>query len=953
MSVTLGDHGLRSEAERRLEGVATAGGKFVNVEMGSLASVVESFAGRTTVRRAMDPGLGRYNTAVLAQELITLRAARPGTSVTFITDPNGRLIAGQPEDSRNVGMDFSFRDWYIGVRDSGNTYISDAFVSAAPGAPQVLAVTTPIRSEQGDVLGYIGANYGMDALQNLMNDLARSQDADLTVLDSKGNIVAAPGGLPQQLTSLNGDRSVQLALTGERAVLETMRGDRNVFAAYAPIDRLGWAIIAETPSSSALEPVQSLRVAILTSAAVLGLVMIVGLILLIVSLRERARVSSELEKKESETRAILNASTDAYITMNEDGVVTAWSDRAESTFGWTSEEAVGRTVADLIIPDEFRQQHWDGIRRYMKTGQGAFLDSRVEVEALHKNGHRFPLELAVWVVRSGNTVVFNAFCHDITERRKASDELAAARDEALEASRLKSEFVANMSHEIRTPMNGVLGMTSLLLHTNLSEEQREYTETISHSAEALLDVINDILDFSKIEAGRMDLDCSYFEMRPVVEAVGEIIAGAAESKGLELTVAIEPDVPYVLYGDANRLRQILLNFVGNAVKFTDKGEVSIRCELVETEGECHTLRFEVRDTGIGIRPQDQGRLFQSFSQVDTSSSRSHGGTGLGLIISKRLVELMNGEVGFTSEPGAGSTFWFTGRFEEGPAGIELPTNEESDQVQNIAGMRVLVVDDNATNRMILQKTLESWDVKCALTSGAREALFELGAAYERGEPYQVAIIDYNMPEIDGLELGRQMRTDPRFESTKKILLTSSGQRGESTSATNGGFSGYLTKPVKQSSLLDAIVDAVPGYESTVERIVDISNNGQKKPLILIAEDNAVNQNVTRQMLVKMGYTVEVVSNGRDALEAMESRRYDAVLMDCQMPVVDGYEATLSWREREPAGQHLPIIAVTAHAMKGDAGKCFEAGMDAYVSKPITWDSLEAALKQWAPLTSDT
>lgn len=958
MSVTLGDHGLRSEAERRLSGVAVAGGKFTNEETSGIAGVVESFAGRSTVSDALASGPGRYDVKALGVQLNDLKAARAGTSVTFVTDVDGRLIAGRPDNPANVGQDFSFRDWYRGVKQTGNTYVSDAFVSAAPGAPEVISVATPVRNASGQTIGYIGANYGLDALQALMKDFASSQEVSITVVDKQGVIVATPDVLPKELTSLKSDPHVAAALAGKNDVIETTRNGHHVIAAYAPAQASGWAVIAEVPAASALAPVSSLRVTVLTSAALLGLVVIAGLTLLVISLRERERIESALRGKERETRAILNAATDAYITMDSGGRITTWSDQAENTFGWSKDEVVGRQVADVLIPEEFREGHKAGLQRYLQTGEGPILDTRIEVEALHRDGRRFPLELAVWAVQGEKAVVFNAFCHDITERRRASDELAEARDKALEASRLKSEFVANMSHEIRTPMNGVLGMTSLLLHTDLTPEQKEYTETVNHSAEALLDVINDILDFSKIEAGRMEIEHVAFDLRTVVEGASELLAGAAQAKGLELTVSIADDIATFVYGDPVRLRQVLLNFVGNAVKFTEVGEVAIQASLVENFDNRQLVRFEIVDTGIGIREADKHRLFQSFSQVDTSSSRVHGGTGLGLVISKQLVELMDGEVGFVSSEGKGSTFWFTVSLDsaESEDDSSLVPSRSSTPSASLAGLRVLVVDDNATNRRILHGTLAKWNIESSLAASGPEALRVLTEAAEQGVPFDLALIDYNMPGMDGIELGSQIVADPRIIDVKRILLTSSGERGDAQSAANGGFVAYLTKPIREAALSAHIAKAVSDRKSSVDlREADAAAPAETKtssrPRVLMAEDNLVNQNVTRHMLQKMGYDVVVVSDGGEAVEALSNSSFAAVLMDCQMPKVDGYQATRDWRAREPEGKHVPIIAITAHAMRGDAEKCFEAGMDGYLAKPVAWEDLEATMRYWAPLNT--
>jgi two-component system sensor histidine kinase/response regulator len=639
----------------------------------------------------------------------------------------------------------------------------------------------------------------------------------------------------------------------------------------------------------------------------------------------RAR-EGELELERDRLAGILRHSTTLIAVKDIEGRYLIVNRRWEEVNGASAADVIGRSDADLVSPELAAQSH---------AAELEVVRSGTPVEYENQIGDRtFQTVKVPLSHRDGSVYGTAVMSLDITDRKRA---LAAA----VEASRSKSEFLANMSHEIRTPLNGVIGMTELLLATELDAEQRGYAETASGSGEALLSVINDILDFSKIEAGKLELDSHDFDLRDTVEKVCEMVAPQAHGKGLELLTWIDDDVPATVRGDRGRLRQVLTNLVGNAVKFTAEGEVAVRVRVEESGDQTAVLRFDVSDTGIGVERAALLRLFDSFSQADTSTTRRYGGTGLGLAISRQLTALMGGEIGATSVPGEGSTFHFTTR-------VALSDTRSIARAQPIelpAGLPVLVVDDSATNRSILEVYLRSQGLRVELAESGPEALAVMHAAARNGVPFELVVLDCNMPGMDGIDLATAIRAAPGLRAARLVMLTSSGD--ERAAAQEVGIAHYLTKPVRRARLLETIADALgtaraapePAVEPAPARVAD------GRP-ILVAEDNAVNQLVIERMLRQRGFEVHVAEHGREALAMLASDSYVAVFMDCQMPELDGYETTAAIRSGEGPGERLPIVAMTAHAMKGDRDRCLAAGMDDYLSKPIRAAELDAALHRW-------
>ena len=666
-----------------------------------------------------------------------------------------------------------------------------------------------------------------------------------------------------------------------------------------------------------------------------------GAFALFLDITKRVEAERALRESEEVFRTLCAAAPVGVFRTNEDGIGIYSNERMTEIHGLTMEQ-IGANPDAGIHPDDVERVAAKRCSHYERGGR--FSD---QFRYLKPNGE------TVWVSLQGGPILdsegrrqgYVGVLEDITMLREAHEQMREAKEAADAASRAKSEFLANMSHEIRTPMNGIIGMTELVMETELDSSQREYLNAVKYSADSLLTVINDILDFSKIEVGKLSLDPIEFNLRDHLGQAMKILSARAHEKGLELACFVPPELPHFVVGDPVRLRQVILNLVGNAIKFTEKGEVVLRVEPeppntnngnhLRQAGDGMSLHFAVADTGIGIPPEKQELIFEPFSQADTSTTRRYGGTGLGLSICSRLIGMMNGRIWVESEAGRGATFHFTARFGQASA-ASLPITADPAILDN---MRVLIVDDNATNRQILDSTLSYWRMRPVCASGARDALAMLQEARAAGVPFPLMLVDCHMPDVDGFMLVERLQKLPELQDLVTIMLTSGGQRGDGQRCKELGIAAYLIKPVLQSDLLETLLRVMGPRSDSAAPLQLVTRHTLREarlPLrVLLAEDNHVNQRLAVRLLEKEGHNVVVAGDGVQALEALEKQQFDLILMDVQMPLMDGVEATAAIRKREAGnGAHIPIVAMTAHAMAGDRQRFLSLGMDGYVSKPI-------------------
>ena len=657
----------------------------------------------------------------------------------------------------------------------------------------------------------------------------------------------------------------------------------------------------------------------------------------IVDISERKRAEEELRDSRERYRHIVDNATDAIYRCDPHGHFTFANAGTLRLTGYSFAELMGKQFADLIEPSQ---------RAAVAAFYGEQFRKRIpntyyEFAIVTKQGETIWVGQNTQSLLDGDWVLgFEVVARDISQTKEAEADLAKARDTALESARLKSEFLANISHEIRTPMNGVIGMTGLLLNTSLTAEQREIAETVRTSAESLLTLVNEILDFSKIEAGKITIEPVDFDLDAVVEGVTEVFLERATAKRLNFRTLVYPDVRRRLHGDALRLRQVLLNLVGNAIKFTDTGEVTVSVMQQRDSGSSVLLTFLVNDTGIGIAEEAQQRLFTPFAQADGTTTRRFGGTGLGLAISKQLVEMMAGQIGVASAPGEGSTFWFT---------LPLQKQEGPDLIASdeIGARRALVIDPNEVNRLALRRQLASSGIETVDLADPELAVARISRAMEEGKPFDVIIFEMQMSPIDGLSLARMIRADRVTSEVPLVLVTRIGRRQSDVEAFQAaGIDAFVLKPVRRATLISAVTAAVRKAPWTLHSRPDTTPLINRRARILLVEDNIVNQKVAVGQLRDLSYEVDVVGNGLEAVAAFRKQQFDLILMDCQMPVMDGYEAATEIRRLEASRRRTPIIAMTAHALEGERDRCLLAGMDDYLAKPVSQEKLRATLERW-------
>lgn len=895
-----------------------------------------------------------------------------------VLDARGRIITAT--DSDGLGQDRSRRHWFRAARDFDGVDAGEPRVSEDSHGVMAAMLTAPITGKSGEFLGVVTSRISMAVLEDSFVQTAMALQSqwgsevriEYQFLNRAGELIADSRLREEGEVNLKrmGLPSAQLFDSAPPGFVEErhLRRPADVVTGYAMtkgIEEIGafrWGVLVRMDRDDILAPIRRIVRNIGLGGALVFLPLCGVLLWTIVRL-DRARATADEERKrtvmaEAKFHNIVELAPDAIVMMDVDGRILLSNRQTERLFGLAADELRGKPV-EALVPGEYWYRHREDCMRFpeMPTVKLAGLD--FDLMGRRRDGSEFPVQISLGHVDLTEGRLVIAAIRDVT-RQKAHDlELRAAKEAAEAGTKAKSEFLATMSHEIRTPMNGVIGMTGLLLDTSLTAEQREYAEAVRASGQALLDIINDILDFSKIEAEKLDLETVDFDLRVLVEDVIMFLAERAQSKGLELASLVRVSVPTAVRGDPGRVRQILTNLIGNAIKFTDTGEIVVNVSVADSTPDPGpqdiNIRFDVTDTGIGMAPEQCARVFERFTQADSSTSRRYGGTGLGLAICKMLTQLMHGHIGVESMPGQGSTFWFIVPLQR----QAVVQQEQTVSPGSLRGHRVLIVDDHAINRRILEHQLDIHGMLHESANDGMQALATMKQFAAQGTPFDLAILDLHMPGMDGLELARQIKADSALSRVRLILLTSLGRRGDVKIAQEAGILAYLTKPVRQGQLIECLTFVMATSGRTAVRAENqpplmitrhslSEAQAQRSPRVLVVEDNPVNQKVAAKMLEKLGCRVDVAANGREAVEGMARIQYLLVFMDCQMPEMDGFEATRLIRQQERAWGHVPIVAMTANAMAEDRVRCLAIGMDDFLSKPVQSQDLAEMLKRWLP-----
>ena len=904
-----------------------------------------------------------------------------------VTDAAGRIVAAT--DPASVGQDRSRRHWFRAVRERGDIYVEDAEPSEYAGGAFVVTFTAPIKGSRGEFLGAVSTQVRMTELEQVFERTViafvaqrgtagriewqfMNRDGDLivdSVLRQEGMVNLKVMGLPSAL----------LVGTAQPGYVEEthLRKHVPVVTGYAQTEQHGnflglhWGILIRMNRSDILAPIQTVLWKLGLAGAAMFVPMVGFLLWITTRLRKEWASAQEestrataaeaaMRESEQQYRHIVDLAHDIIYSTDAEGRFTFCNPTAVRLLKYSPEDLIGRRYLDLIRPD-YRQaaERFYG-RQFVKQTPSTYF----ELPVLAQDGSELWIgQNAQLIIENGRLEGFHAVARDVTERKRTEAELQKAKGMAEAANRAKSEFLANMSHEIRTPMNAIIGMADLLSETPLTKEQQEYVRIFRRAGDNLMALVNDILDLSKVEAGGLTLEHVDFDLVELIEKTSEMVAKVAHDKGLELACQVMADVPRDLVGDPHRLRQILLNLMGNALKFTMAGEVVLRVQVEKDApppspspsrgedkggGESVALLFSVSDTGIGV-PADKLRIiFESFTQADSSTTRQYGGTGLGLAISKRLVELMGGRVWATSTVGQGSTFSFTAKFrvQEEPKVRTLVPPAELQEV------KALVVDDSATNRMILKEILTGWGMRAAEVPTGMEGLAELMRAQESGDPYRLVLLDCRMPDMDGFQVAERLRAIPNLAGITIMMLTSDSRTDDKTRSQKLGMAGYLVKPVKRAELFEAIAAAMgksplfapaPALDAAPAPAKD-----QRALRILLAEDSQDNRLLVQSYLKHTPHQLDLADNGAIAVAKFKARAFDLVLMDMQMPIVDGYAATRAIKqwEKETGRLPTPIIALTAFALREEIQKSLDAGCTAHLTKPIKKVTLLNAIQEY-------